>query len=66
MKVTLLLAYAGPDQVMVATSALATIVGVVLMVWNRFLVVCGKVINLFRRTPEPVAAASEPPRDDAA
>ena len=65
MKITLLLAYAGPDQVMVATSALATIVGVVLMVWNRFLVFCGKVINLFRRTPEPVTSESQPPRDAA-
>ena len=65
MKITLLLAYAGPDQVMVATSALATIVGVVLMVWNRFLVLCGKVINLFRRTPETQAAESERPRNSA-
>ena len=65
MKITLLLAYAGPDQVMVATSALATIVGVILMVWNRFLVLCGKIINLFRRAPETQAAESERPRDSA-
>lgn len=65
MKITLLLAYAGPDQVMVATSALATIVGVILMIWNRFLTFCGKIINLFRREPEPVATESEPPRDAA-
>lgn len=65
MKITLLLAYAGPDQVMVATSALATIVGVALMVWNRFLTLCVKVINLFRRAPEPQASESQPPRDAA-
>lgn len=65
MKITLLLAYAGPDQVMVATSALATIVGVVLMIWNRFLIFCGKVINLFRRAPGPVPSESKPPHDAA-
>jgi len=63
MKITLLLAYAGPDQVMVATSALATIFGVVLMLWNKFLTVCGKVMNLFRPAPKPAASQSEQPPD---
>lgn len=37
--------YAGPDQVMAIASGLATVVGFLLMCWNRILGLCGRLLN---------------------
>ena len=62
MTIALLALYAGPDQVMVATSALATILGFVLMLWSKLLGFFGKLLNRFGRSAE----TSEPPKSDDA
>lgn len=66
----LLFAYAGPDQVMTVTSGLASILGMLLIFWNKVVAFCGRVINRLRGTPVAVpteAAAVEvkdtPPQD---
>ena len=58
MRIAFLALYAGPDQIMVATSALATVVGFVLMLWNRLIAIFGKLLNHFRRTPEPAETSA--------
>lgn len=58
--------YAGPDQIMVATSAFATVLGFVLMLWNRLLTMFGKLLNYFRGTTKAEAApAPNDPRPSA-
>jgi hypothetical protein len=47
MKFALLAMYGGPDQIMGVASGVATVVGVLLMMWNKVLVTVGKVINFF-------------------
>ncbi len=58
MRFDLMALYAGPDQVMGLASGLATIVGILLMFWNKVLVAVGKIMNKFRP-----GAASEAPTD---
>lgn len=48
MKLALLAMYGGPDQIMGVASGVATVVGVLLMLWNRILVFFGKVASWFR------------------
>jgi len=60
MKIALLALYAGPDQIMVATSALATVLGFVLMLWSRLLGLFARVLKRFTRNSEAV----ELPRPD--
>jgi len=50
MKFALLAMYGGPDQIMGVASGVATVVGVLLMMWNKILVTVGKVINFFNPT----------------
>ena len=45
MKLALLAFYGGPDQIMGVASGVATVVGVVLMLWNKILVALGKAMN---------------------
>jgi hypothetical protein len=52
MRIPLLAFYAGPDQVMVAASALATALGFGLMLWNRLVSIFGKLLNRLGRTAE--------------
>ena len=66
----LLLAYAGPDQVMTVTSGLASILGMLLIFWNKVVAFCGRMINRLRGTPAAVPAEAEavevketPPQD---
>lgn len=58
MKFALLAMYGGPDQIMGVASGVATVVGVLLMMWNKVLVTVGKVMNFFH--PRPHEEASEP------
>jgi predicted cobalt transporter CbtA len=53
MKPLLLALYAGPDQIMVTTSALATVLGFVLMLWGKLVRLFIKVWNHFRGAPQP-------------
>ena len=48
MNLALLALYGGPDQIMGVASGVATVVGVVLMLWNRILVFFSKIVNWFR------------------
>jgi hypothetical protein len=56
--------YAGPDQVMTVTSALAGLIGVLLMFWNRVVGTFFKVVDMFRKkdvTPAAPQHAVDPP-----
>ena len=53
MRVDLLALYAGPDQVMTVTSGLASILGLLLIFWN-------KVVGLFFKIVRKVTGASAP------
>lgn len=68
----LLFAYAGPDQVMTVTSGLASILGMLLIFWNKVVAFCARVINRLRGTPAvppaeaaavEVEAKDTPPQD---
>jgi hypothetical protein len=57
MKLALLALYGGPDQIMGVASGVATIVGILLMLWNKILVTIGKAVNWInpaRRKPDTV------------
>jgi hypothetical protein len=59
MKFALLAMYGGPDQIMGVASGVATVVGVLLMMWNKVLVAVGKVMNFFHSSKH-VEEASQP------
>jgi hypothetical protein len=59
IKPELLALYGGPDQIMGLASGVATVVGLLLMFWNKVLVTCGKVINYIK----PSGGAEEPPHE---
>ena len=48
MKLALLAMYGGPDQIMGVASGVATVVGVLLMLWNKILMGFGKIASWFR------------------
>ncbi len=50
MKHYLFALYGGPDQIMGVASGLAAGLGLLLMLWNKVLVTCGKVLNRLRPT----------------
>ncbi len=52
MHLNLLALYAGPDQVMTVTSGLASLVGLLLIFWNKVVATFFKVIGKSRPTPE--------------
>jgi len=62
---SLLFAYAGPDQVMTVTSGLASILGMLLIFWHKVVAFCGKVINRFRGEPTatPAEVKDTPPQN---
>ena len=57
MRFELLALYAGPDQVMTVTSGLASMLGLVLIFWNKVVGIFFKVVRKFSHfaTPAPVA-----------
>ncbi len=59
MKIDLFAVYAGPDQIMGLASGIATVVGFLLMFWNKVLVTCGKVVNHFRPLSEGEKASHD-------
>lgn len=61
MKFALLAMYGGPDQIMGVASGVATVVGVLLMMWNKVLVTVGKVMNFFHpKSKEEVVPPTQP------
>ena len=61
MRFELLALYAGPDQVMTVTSGLASVLGLLLIFWNKVVGIFFKVVRKFRRSATP--AAVDAPKD---
>jgi len=51
MRLELLALYGGPDQVMTVTSGLASLLGLLLIFWNKVVATFFKVVRVFRRSP---------------
>jgi hypothetical protein len=56
MKIDLLALYAGPDQVMTVTSGLASVLGLLLLFWNKVVGLFWKVMRMFRHADPPSTA----------
>jgi hypothetical protein len=56
MRFDLLAFYGGPDQVMTVTSGLASLLGLLLIFWNKVVVTFFKVVGKFRRSSHPSTA----------
>ncbi len=56
MRLELLALYGGPDQVMTVTSGLASVLGLLLLFWNKVVGVFFKMIRMFRRSGAPATA----------
>ena len=63
MKVELLALYAGPDQVMTVTSGLASILGLLLIFWNKVVGIFFKVVRKITGSSEPAPIAA--PKDSS-
>jgi len=58
--------YAGPDQVMTVTSGLASLLGLLLIFWNKVVAAFFRVIRVFHRagpSPSGTPAKAEVPKD---
>ncbi len=53
MRVELLALYGGPDQVMTVTSGLASVLGLLLLFWNKVVGIFFKIVRTFRRSDAP-------------
>ncbi len=58
MRFDLLAFYGGPDQVMTVTSGLASLLGLLLMFWNKVVGVFFKIVRKIKGSPEPVPTES--------
>lgn len=54
----LLALYAGPDQVMTVTSGIASVIGVLLVFWNKLVAAFFRIIGRSPRPTETVPPAS--------
>jgi len=61
MRFDLIALYGGPDQVMTVTSAFASIVGILLIFWNKVVAVFFKFVHLFRGASK--SASCTPPQN---
>ena len=50
MQVELLALYGGPDQVMTVTSGLASLLGLLLIFWNKVVATFFRIVRIFRPT----------------
>lgn len=57
MRFALLAFYGGPDQVMTVTSGLASLLGLLLIFWNKLVATFFKVVKIFRRADAPLATS---------
>jgi hypothetical protein len=64
MRVDLLALYGGPDQVMTVTSGLASLLGLLLMFWNKLAGFFFKIVRRIKGSAEP--AAAQPGKDSSA
>jgi hypothetical protein len=64
MRVDLLALYGGPDQVMTVTSGLASLLGLLLMFWNKLAGFFFKMVRKIKGSPVP--AATEAGKDGSA
>jgi hypothetical protein len=55
MRLEFLAFYGGPDQVMTVTSGVASLLGLLLMFWNKVTAVFFRVVRKFKGSPEPQA-----------
>ena len=64
MRFEMLALYAGPDQVMTVTSGLASVLGLLLIFWNKIVGIFFKGVRKFSRsaTPAAVDAPKESPK----
>ena len=60
MSLDLIALYGGPDQVMTITSAFASIVGILLIFWNKVVAAFFKFVRLFRRESKPTSVPPPP------
>jgi hypothetical protein len=60
MRVDLMAYYAGPDQIMTVTSGLASVIGLLLVFWNKVVATFFRIVKIFRpSSAEPVAAEDQ-------
>ena len=64
MRFDLLALYGGPDQVMTVTSGLASVLGLLLLFWNKVVGIFFKMARMFRRrdTPATPEASKDAPK----
>jgi hypothetical protein len=53
MRLDLLAFYGGPDQVMTVTSGLASVLGLLLLFWNKLVGIFFKMVRRFRHSDAP-------------
>ena len=53
MQVELLALYGGPDQVMTVTSGLASLLGLLLIFWNKVVATFFRIVRIFRPAADP-------------
>ena len=56
MRIDLLALYAGPDQVMTVTSGLASLLGLLLIFWNKVVAIFFRIVRFFRPSAEPIVS----------
>lgn len=61
MRIELLAFYGGPDQVMTVTSGLASVLGLLLLFWNKVVGIFFKIVRIFR--PSKSAATPDASKD---
>ena len=64
MRFEMLALYGGPDQMMTVTSGLASVIGLLLLFWNKVVGLFFKVVRMFNRsgTPASAEASKEAPK----
>ena len=64
MQVELLALYGGPDQVMTVTSGLASLLGLLLIFWNKVVATFFRVVRMFRpATSDSVEVSKSAPKE---
>ncbi len=63
MRVDLLALYAGPDQVMTVTSGLASLLGLLLIFWNKVVGIFFKIVRKVSGKPAPVEDPKDTPKE---
>jgi hypothetical protein len=64
MRLVFLAFYGGPDQVMTVTSGVASLLGLLLMFWNKVTAAFFKIMRKINGSPEPIP--SEEPKNISA